>query len=209
LAEPFRPPNPVVIGLLGGVAAGKTTVADALGDHGLRVIDADQKARELARDPEIRARVADRFGPGVLGPDGGLDRKALAREVFSDEQARRDLEAIFHPELRPAIVAELEGALGQGISVVMDAPLLLESGLIERCDTCIYVDASPGVRRRRARERGWIEGELERRESAQAALAVKKSRCAYIIQTDGPLTDTDQKVTAVLQKIAARHTPLD
>ena len=207
MAEPFSLPSPVVIGLLGGVAVGKTTVAGAFGGHGLRVIDADWKAREVAADPGIRARVVDRFGPGVLAPDGGLDRERVAREIFGDEGARRDLESILHPAIRPAIVAELEGALGQGISVVLDAPLLLETGLIERCDVCIYIDASEASRRQRAGERGWSDGELERREAAQAPLAVKKSRCTYTIGTDGPLTDTAQKVTDVLQEIAARRTP--
>ena len=91
--------------------------------------------------------------------------------------------------------------------MVLDAPLLLEGGLIDRCDICVFVEASPASRRDRARQRGWDEGELEKREAAQAPLSVKKNRCAYTIGSDGPLTEIAQKAAAVLQAIAARSTP--
>ncbi len=204
---PQCPRKPVVIGLLGGVAAGKTAVAKAFAAHGLEVIDADQLAREVAARPEIRGRLRDRFGPGVFAGGGSLDRDRLASLIFRDEAARKDLEAILHPFIRHSITTDLESALRRGVSVVLDAPLLLEGGLIDRCDICVFVEASPASRRDRARQRGWDEGELEKREAAQAPLSVKKNRCAYTIGSDGPLTEIAQKVAAVLQAIAARSTP--
>ena len=207
LPEPFNPNPPLVIGLLGGVAAGKSAVAAALATHGLKGIDADDKAREAAEDPGIRRQLADRFGADILDADGKLDREALAREVFARRGAREDLEAILHPAIRAAITEELQEALSRGTSVVLDAPLLLEAGLIDRCDVCVFVDASTAVRRKRARERGWQDGEIERREAVQAPLPVKKARCTYTIVNDGPLTDIAPMVAAVLQRITSSSAP--
>ena len=207
LPESFNPTPPLVIGLLGGVAAGKSAVSAAMAAHGLKGIDADDKAREATEDPGIQAQLADRFGTDIMNPDGKLDRQALAREVFDNPEARQDLEAILHPVIRREITRELREALSRGTSVVLDAPLLLEGGLIDRCDVCIFVEAATSVRRKRARDRGWQDGEMERREAVQAPLAVKNARCAYTIVNDGPFTDIAQKVAAALQSIATRSTP--
>ena len=207
LPEPFNPTPPLVIGLLGGVAAGKSAVAAAMAAHGLKGIDADVKAREATEDPGIQSQLEDRFGADIMNPDGKLDRQALAREVFDNPEARQDLEAILHPVIRREITRELREAFSRGTSVVLDAPLLLEGGLIDRCDVCIFVEATTSVRRKRVRDRGWQDGEMERREAVQAPLSVKNARCAYTIMNDGPLTDIAQKVAAALQRIASRPTP--
>ncbi len=192
--------RPVVIGLLGGIAAGKSTVAGLLATRGFEVLDADLEARQVTADPTILRAIAARFGPALVR-NGTLDRQALAAMVFADPAARRDLEAITHPAVRARLTAKLEAALADGRNAVLDVPLLLEGGLIARCDTCVFVDATEATRRARARARGWDEEELLRRERAQAELAVKRARCTHTISTDGTLDDVRTQVDALLLQL--------
>lgn len=197
---PFRRQPPLVIGLMGGIAAGKSAVAGMFAAHGLRHVDADQIAREVTRRPDVLAAIARRFGDAVVLPDGTLDRAALAARVFADPVARQDLEALTHPPIRAAILATLAAARLAGASVLLDVPLLLEGGLIEHCDEVVFVDAAEPVRRARARARGWTEDELPRREAAQAPLAMKKARATTTIHNDGDLADTARQVAAALAR---------
>ena len=203
-APRFRPTNPVVIGITGGVAAGKSTVAGLFCDHGLAHVDADAHARAAAADPEIQAAVRAAFGPDVVTP-AGLDRQALARIVFGDESRRAVLEAILHPPIRARILAELDACRARGDSVLLDAPLMHETGLVEFCDLTIYVEASDEIRRQRAAARGWSAGELERREAAQTPLGVKKQAASHIITNDGDLETTARQVEGVLTRLAAEE----
>jgi len=200
--RPFRPAKPVVIGLTGGVAAGKSTVAGLFGAHDLVVIDADAHARAVATDPTVLAAVGAEFGAETVA-GGKFDRAALARIVFADPAARQRLEAILHPPIRARILAELDAARAGGSSVVLDAPLLLETGLVEFCDHTVHVEAAAAVRRQRAAARGWDEGEFERREAAQTPLAVKKARAMHTIHSDGELEDTARDVAHALDRLAA------
>ncbi len=207
MPDPFRPDPPLVIGLRGGVASGKSAVAGLFAARGLLVVDADRLAREAVERPEVRDALAARFGKGVLAAGGGIRREELARLVFGDPQARKDLEAITHPVIREAILAQTAAAKASGQSVVWDVPLLLEGGLIERCDVVVFVEADVAVRQERACRRGWDEGELARREAAQAPLAVKKARAVFTILNDVPLTDTARQVDALLQDLGRRSGP--
>ncbi len=201
---PFRPARPVVVGITGGVAAGKSTVAELFCGHGLVPVDADAVAREVAGTPEIVAAVRSEFGPDVLDASGqALDRQALADVVFPAPDRRARLEAILHPPIRARILADLHAAKAAGHSVLLDAPLMHETGLVEFCDVTVFVDASAATRRERAAARGWSDGELARREAAQVDLAVKKAHARHTIQNDGDLTVTAQQVAAVLDELAA------
>lgn len=200
-ADPFRPIPPLVIGLLGGVAAGKSTVAAAFARHGLLHVDADRIARQVAEDPAVRTRLTARFGDGILAADGQVDRAALARKVFGDVEARAGLEAILHPPIREAILLELQAGLAAGRSVLLDVPLLLENGLIERCHATVFVAASEASRAARAAARGWAEGELQRREAAQAPLARKRAAATFAIDNDGPPEALHSAVALVLQQL--------
>ncbi len=201
----FEPRRPVVIGLMGGVAAGKSTVAGTLAARGLEILDADLEARAVVADPRVLARIAARFGAELVR-GGELDRAAMAALVFADPAARKDLEAITHPAIRARLVAGLDAALAAGRSVVLDVPLLLEGGLIARCDAAIFVEAAPATRRARARGRGWDDVELARREAAQADLAVKRQRSTHTISTDGTLEDVRRQVDQVLADLVS-HPP--
>ncbi|MBL8726857.1 MAG: dephospho-CoA kinase [Planctomycetes bacterium] len=200
--RPFRPARPVVIGLLGGIAAGKSTVAALFAARGLRHVSADAHAHAVAGEPAVVAEVSAAFGPGVTA-GGRLDRAAMAAVVFRDPSARAQLEAILHPRIRARILAELAAARAAGTSVLLDAPLLLETGLIECCDEVVFVDADETERRRRAALRGWPAGELERREAAQAPLASKRARAGHTVDNGGDLAATARQVDAVLAALEA------
>jgi dephospho-CoA kinase len=199
----FRPRKPVVIGILGGIAAGKSAVARMFAAHGLVLLDADEEAKVVAADPDVQRAVAAAFGPQVLTA-GGLDRAALAALVFADPSARKQLEAIMHPRIRARLLARLAAAKANGDSVLLDAPLLLEGGLIELCDQVVFVDTAPAVRKARARERGWREGELEQRQAAQAPLPEKRARAGHCIQNDGDFDETRRQVAALLRELTTR-----
>ena len=199
----FRPRKPVVIGILGGIAAGKSAVARMFASHGLVLLDADEEAKLVAADPDVQRAVATAFGPHVLTA-GGLDRAALAALVFADPRARKQLEAIMHPRIRARLLARLDRAKANGDSVLLDAPLLLEGGLIELCDEVVFVDTTAAVRAARAKERGWQQGELEQRQAAQAPLHEKHARANHCIQNDGDFDETRRQVAALLRELTTR-----
>ena len=200
MVETPRLPHPVVIGLLGGIAAGKSTVAARFAAHGFVTLDADHEAKLVTEERPVLAAIRTRFGAELVH-DGKLDRKALAAKVFADSAARADLEALIHPVVRTRLTQKLDAAGAAGRNVVLDVPLLLEGGLIARCDVCVFVDATEATRMARARARGWQAEELLRRERAQADLAVKRARCAHTISTDGSLDDLRAHVDALFRQL--------
>jgi dephospho-CoA kinase len=197
---PFRPAPPLVLGVLGGIAAGKSAVAARFAAHGLCHVDADQIARAVSAEPDVLAAVAAALGPAVVR-DGQFDRPALGALVFRDEAARRTLEGILHPRIRAQVLAAVAAAKARGESVLLDVPLLLENGLIEACDAAVFLDASLATRQARAAARGWADGELERREAAQAPLAQKRARARFVIDTNGDLPAMHRGVAAVLDQL--------
>jgi dephospho-CoA kinase len=170
-------PGIVVVGLVGRIASGKSTVARALAARGAEVIDADALAHEALDEPAVRAAVGRRFGAGVLRDDGRVNRAALAAVVFGGDAAAvaalRDLEALVHPRVRARIEAALErfrrAATGGGPRVVvLDVPLLMQAGWDELCDRLLLVACDEEVRRRRLAARGWTAEHRDRRDAAWA-----------------------------------------
>ena len=202
LPRPFLPGKPVVIGLCGGVAAGKSAVASMFAAHGLCTVDADQLARAVAAEPVVLQAIVAEFG-ATLVKNGALDRAAMAHRVFADPGARGRLEAILHPLILVRIRADLAAKKAAGTSVLLDAPLLLETGLDALCDRVVFVAASPAVRSRRAAARGWDAAELARREAAQRPLADKAARADHVIDNDGSLHATAAQVGNLLDALAA------
>lgn len=198
-----RPHRPVVIGVLGGIASGKSLVARILGERGAVVLDADALARAALDRPEVAATIARSFGRGVLAPGGGVDREALARAVFADSERLSQLESIVHPLVRAQLDAALEQALREGASpaVVLDVPLLLESSpLARRCDLLLFVESDAADRRRRASgSRGWAPGELARREARQLALPEKRGRADVVLVNDGTEAQLRERVDRWLE----------
>jgi len=204
------PAPPFVIGILGGIASGKSWVARALaGAEGL-VIDADAIAREVLESEAVRAELSQAFGPAVLRPDGTPDRAELARRVFSHPAERARLESFTHPRIRARIRTLLEGARARRIPrVVLDVPLLLENqaahGLTEECHELLFVDSDAQARERRAAaSRGWEPGEVARREAQQLPLEDKRARAHFVISNRGTLEELETQVLRYLAQIEQR-----
>jgi dephospho-CoA kinase len=185
-------------GLTGGIGSGKSAVAARLSFHGAVVIDADRLAREVvAPGTDGLAEVVDVFGVGVLGSDGALDRAALARIVFADEDGRRRLEGIIHPRVR-ARTGELADAAPDDAVVINDVPLLVETGLARGYDLVIVVLAGEAVRLERLmRDRGMSESEARSRIRAQANDEQRRAVADVIIENDGTLEDLYKAVDAL------------
>ncbi|MEA5053327.1 MAG: dephospho-CoA kinase, partial [Propionicimonas sp.] len=160
------------IGLTGGIGSGKSAVAELLAGHGAVIIDADLLAREaVAPGSPGLAAVVDAFGPGVLAPDGGLDRPSLGRLVFADADARARLNGIVHPQVR-RLAAEREAALSPSAVAVHVIPLLVETGQQGSFDLVVVVDVDEATQLRRIVTRdGLPESEARARIQAQASRA--------------------------------------
>jgi dephospho-CoA kinase len=169
----------VRVGLTGGIASGKTAVAERLAEHGAVLIDADVLAREvvLPGTPGLDA-IVDRFTADVLAADGSLDRAALGTIVFADSAARRDLESIIHPAVR-ARAAEIEKSAPEDAVVVHVIPLLVETGQQRAFDICLVVDVDQHRQLDRLRIRNGLSTE-----DAQARIAAQATREARLAAAD-------------------------
>ncbi|PZF81542.1 dephospho-CoA kinase [Jiangella anatolica] len=183
------------VGLTGGIGAGKSVVARRLAERGATVVDADLIAREVVEPgaPGLAA-VVDEFGPGVLTPDGALDRPALGAIVFADEDRRRALNAIVHP-LVGRRRQELVAAAGPDAVVVEDIPLLVENGLAAGFPLVIVVHAPESERLRRLiDDRGMAEPDALARIRAQATDDQRRAAADVWLDNSGPLVDTEAAV---------------
>jgi dephospho-CoA kinase len=192
------------VGLTGGIASGKSTVAQLLVALGAVLIDGDALAREVvARGTPGLAQVVEEFGAELLTPGGDLDRAALGRIVFADEAARRRLEAITHPLIFEKY-AELEAAAAPDALVVHDIPLLAESGRADTFDEVIVVDAPAELQvERMVRERGWTRDEAESRIAAQASREDRLAIATIVIDNTGTLDDLRAQVEQVYADLTA------
>jgi dephospho-CoA kinase len=194
-----------IIGLTGGIASGKSTVAAILKELGAIVIDTDQVAREvvLPDKPAYRDIVAA-FGRGILQPDGHLNRRALGRIVFSDAVARELLNAITHPRIREKVQAQI-AALRQTdpeAVVVIEAPLLIEAGMDDMVDAIWVVTAPATVRLKRLMERDNLSPqEAESRLRAQMGEEERLRHAARIIPTGCDLDATRATVLAAWREL--------
>ncbi|MEW6059291.1 MAG: dephospho-CoA kinase [Actinomycetota bacterium] len=196
----------LLVGLTGGIGSGKSTVAGLLEKRGAVVFDADRLARE-AVSPGTAAhdRVVERFGPNVLAPNAELDREALAEIVFGDPDARRDLEAIVHPEVRRLFYEGCEEYRGTDRIVVLSAPLLVEAGMHDEFDVLIVVStAEETAAERLMRDRGMSEPAIRSRIAAQMPLEAKAENADFILDNDGTPDDLEGQVDCVWQALQAR-----
>lgn len=204
-APDSRASSPLVIGVLGGIASGKSAVAALLAGKRGVVLDADRIAAEILESPEILERLRGEFGREVLQDDGRVDRGALGRAIFADSGAREKLEGWIHPRVRERISAGLREAGASGRSpVVLDVPLLVENdashGLARRCDFLVFVETPAEVRDRRAQERrGWPPGEVARRERVQLPLSEKRALARHVIENRADLAELAARVRRVLE----------
>jgi dephospho-CoA kinase len=177
----------ILIGIAGGIASGKSLVSEELRSLGAVVLDADRAGHEVLREPEVKQAIRGRWGDGVFGADGEIDRRKVAEIVFAPPpkgpKELAYLEQLTHPrirELHDARLAQLSRDAAAKV-VVLDAPLLFEVGLDESCDEVVFVDAPRELRLARARDRGWSEEDFDDRERRQVPIEVKRSRADVII----------------------------
>lgn len=187
------------VGLTGGVASGKSTVAGMLRELGVVVVDADQLAREVVEPgTEGLAAVVAAFGDAVLADDGTLDRPALGAVVFADPDARRRLEEILHPLIR-ARGATLEEEAGPDALVVHDIPLLVETGQQGRFDAVVVVDVPVEEQvRRMVADRGWSEEDARARIAAQATREERLAAATVVVDNTGTRDDLRRRVAEVV-----------
>ncbi len=197
----------ILVGLTGGIGSGKSAVSARLAAHGAVVVDADAITRELQRpgQPVLEAMV-ERFGPGILTADGSLDRAAVAGLVFSDPAALADLQGIVHPAVGAEIARRLEAEAPTDHVVVLDVPLLVESGQDGYrgmpLRTLVVVDVDPEVAVRRLVEhRGMAETDARARMAHQASREERLARADVVVDNSGTLADLDTQVEALWQTL--------
>lgn len=192
------------VGLTGGIATGKSTVAAILRARGVPVIDADAVAREvvLPGEPAL-ARIVTRFGADVLAPDGTLDRAAMRRRIASDPEAKRALEGITHPDILGRILTRLQALAAEGQpAAVVEAALMVETGSYRAYTALVVVTCDPALQLRRVMARdGVSEAEARAFIATQLPLAEKERVATHVIRNDGTLADLEARVDEVWSRI--------
>jgi dephospho-CoA kinase len=197
----------LLVGLTGGIGSGKSTVARMLRDRGAIVLSADAYAREaVAAGSSGFRRVVELFGPDVVGPDGELDRAAVAAIVFADAGRRSELEAVVHPEVRRRIAEAVAAASGTDRVVVVDSPLLIETGAHEGFPLVIVVSASPRTQIERLVARGMAEDDARARLAAQMPLDEKAMVADVLLDNEGTETELEAQVDRLWADLVARAT---
>lgn len=192
-----------VIGVIGGVGSGKSTVARAFASQGCGLVDADTLSHDAMRQPAVREELVRWWGDGIVGGDGQIDRKAVGRIVFASPSDLSRLEAVLHP-----IIAAGRGELHRRfeaderiVAIVEDSPLLLEKGLDGACDVIVFVRASVAARLARVGStRRWSPEELQSREAKQLPLDIKARRADYVVDNDLSVSAVDEQVRRVLSQ---------
>ena len=199
-------PKPV-IGILGGIGAGKSTVARKFGHLGCLVIDADRIGHQLLIDPRVREQVRQRWGQIAFNPDGSVNREALGKVVFDDPAQLAELNQIMWPRIRRRM-AEMIDAVQKDAghpAIVLDAAIMIEAGWDELCTHLVFVEA-PGTERagRVASSRGWDQRTWRDREKSQISLDSKLERCYFTIDNSSSIPCLDAQVRQILDQVISQ-----
>ncbi|HVX13690.1 MAG TPA: dephospho-CoA kinase [Pirellulales bacterium] len=188
-----------IIGLLGGVASGKSLVAEQFRALGAGLLDGDRAGHDVLRLTDVKQLVRERWGQGVFADDGEVDRRALGRIVFdTSPTGRRELEyleRITHPRITDRLREQAAKLTTTGLMVaILDAPVMLKAGWDALCDHIVFVEAPQETRRARALARGWRQEDIAARESVQEPLEVKRRRADFLIDNSGSAEQTLEQV---------------
>ncbi|WP_444679341.1 dephospho-CoA kinase [Halomonas sp. E19] len=186
----------MIVGVTGGIASGKSTVARAFAAHGIPWVDADDVAREVVEPGEPALNdIAERFGPPVLLADGSLNRRALREIVFADEAERRWLEGVTHPRIRQRILAHLARLQAEGAPyVLLVSPLLFESGQSELADRCLVIDVPESLQIERTAARDDVD-----EAQARAIVAAQMPRSERLARADDVLDNSGGEAALAAQ----------
>ena len=196
----------LTVGLTGGIGSGKSTVASLLAERGAVIIDADALARDAVAPGSAGFQaVRERFGDAVLTPDGDLDRAALADVVFADADARADLESIVHPEVRLRIAQVIADHAGTSDVVVLDSPLLVETGSHRDVAVVVVVSTAPSTQMQRLIARGMDEDDARARSATQLPYEAKAAVADVIVDNDGSLDDLRSQVDHLWRRLSAMN----
>ncbi|MDA7950276.1 MAG: dephospho-CoA kinase [Pirellulaceae bacterium] len=208
-----------IIGVLGGIASGKSRFCEALGELGARILSADKIAHAQLEKKDVLEAVVQKWGTKILNQEGEIDRKKLAASVFNDSDRLAELETILHPLVKEEIDKKIAEYAAAGIEVVvLDVPLLLEVGWCRigdekvphendqkiGCDEIVFIETPLEDRRQRSRVRGWDQYELTRREAQQAPLEEKKRIATFIADGGGSLRDLNESAKTLWERVTAK-----
>lgn len=196
-----------VVGLLGGIGAGKSTVAQFLVERGAAEIDSDRLNTEELAQPDVVQTLVGWWGKDILEGSGEVDRKAVASRVFGSDAQRRKLEAFLHPRIgrrRARLLARYQQDPDCRL-IVLNSPLLLETGLDRLCDTLVFVACDRQLRLERVRRtRGWSSQELDRREKLQKPLDWKRDRADHVLENSTSLDRLRSQTHNLFLKLLSR-----
>jgi dephospho-CoA kinase len=193
-----------IIGILGGIGCGKSTVAACFAELGCVVIDADLIAHQVLDRPDIVERLTDRWGPGVLDSGGTVSRSEVAERVFGSRDELDFLNALIHPRVLERAEAMIDARQGDSDScgIVLDMPLLMEVGCEKKCDFLIFVDCSELKRRERIAKNAKIDIEqLKKRENFQISLDKKKEKAHYVVSNNSDKSDMAEQIAQIFSSI--------
>lgn len=201
----------IVLGVVGGIASGKSLVSRRLEQLGARVLDADRIGHRVLREPEVERAIRGRWGDRVFDADGRVDRARLAAIVFGGLPDHREelnhLEKLTHPRIRQSLRDTMTRMARTDANsvLVLDAPLLLEAGWDQLCDKILFVDAPRWLRLQRAGQRGWTEADFDAREAAQASVESKRLRANIVIDNSSTPKHTYEQLESVWRCLAAER----
>lgn len=201
-SQPFM----LIIGIVGGIASGKSVVSACFKARGAFVLDADRAGHEVLRLREIRDQVRNIWGDSVFQTDGQVDRRKLGQIVFAlqgGETELAKLEAITHPLIKKRLSEQIEQLRQEEKHpvAILDAPVLFKAGWDGFCDLILFVESSDENRLNRATQRGWTRSEFEQREASQVSLELKRSRSNYVVVNNDSLESVDHQVDQIWSEL--------
>ncbi|MCD6395304.1 MAG: dephospho-CoA kinase [Planctomycetes bacterium] len=196
--------NKLIVGILGGIGSGKSTVAAEFAKLGCAVINADKIAHELLLDEDVKRQLIDAFGEGIFGKNGLISHAKLADTIFSSDKNVARINDIIHPLVfdRTNNLIEQYKRQEKAQLIVLDAPLLVEAGRAQMCDKLVFIDCDPKIRAQRAEKKG-LGGEkhLKKREKFQISLDTKAKLAHYTIYNNSGLSDLADQVACIFSTL--------
>jgi len=194
----------LIVGILGGIGSGKSTVAAEFAKLGCAVINADKIAHELLLDEDVKRQLIDAFGEGISGKNGLINHAKLADKIFKSDKNVARINDIIHPLVFDRTNKLIEQYKGQEKTqlIVLDAPLLVEAGWAQMCDKLVFIDCDPKIRAQRAEKKGLGgENQLKKREKFQISLDTKAKLAHYTICNNSGLSDLADQVACIFSTL--------